>query len=59
MGEPEAEMRELYKFFSEAAHPNRSLIPHRMLGEGNEFVLGFEGVSEFLCSRRFVEFVFA
>ena len=24
MGEPEAEMRELYRFFSEAAHPNRN-----------------------------------
>lgn len=46
MGEPEAEMRELYKFFSEAAHPNRSLIPHRMLGEGNEFVLGMIGRPE-------------
>ena len=43
MGEPEAEIRELYKFFSEAAHPNRSLVPHRLLGEGNEFVLGLIG----------------
>jgi hypothetical protein len=46
MGEPEAEMRDLYKFFSEAAHPNRSLVPHRMLGEGNEFVLGLIGKPE-------------
>jgi hypothetical protein len=33
MGEPEADMRELHQFFSEASHPNRSLVPHRMLGE--------------------------
>ncbi|MBK1685700.1 hypothetical protein [Rhodoferax fermentans] len=57
MGEPEAEMRELYKFFSEAAHPNRSLIPHRMLGEGNEFVLGLIGKPELFfvvdyCSKH-------
>jgi hypothetical protein len=43
MGEPEAEIKELYKFFSEASHPNRSLVPHRLLGEGNEFVLGVIG----------------
>ena len=46
MGEPEAEMRELYKFFSEAAHPNRSLVPQRFLGEGNAFVLGMIGKPE-------------
>ena len=46
MGEPEAEMKELYKFFSEATHPNRSLIPQRLLGEGNEFVLGLIGKPE-------------
>jgi len=46
MGEPEAEMKELYKFFSEASHPNRSLVPHRLLGEGNEFVLGVIGKPE-------------
>lgn len=46
MGEPESEMRELYKFFSEATHPNRSLVPQRMLGEGNEFVLGMIGMPE-------------
>lgn len=43
MGESEAEMQDLYKFFSEATHPNRSLIPHRFLGEGNEYVLGLIG----------------
>ncbi|MBS3952314.1 MAG: hypothetical protein KGZ88_05140 [Methylomicrobium sp.] len=46
MGEPESEMRELYKFFSEAAHPNRGLVPHRLLGEGNEYVLGLIGKPE-------------
>lgn len=48
MGEPEAELKKLYSFFSEAAHPNRSLVPHRFLGEGNEFVLGLIGKPE-LC----------
>jgi hypothetical protein len=48
MGEPEAELRKLYSFFSEAAHPNRSLVGHRFLGEGNEFVLGLIGKPE-LC----------
>jgi len=40
MGEQEEKTRELYRFFSEAAHPNRSLVPSRLLGEGNAFVLG-------------------
>lgn len=48
MGESEAELRKLYSFFSEAAHPNRSLVAHRFLGEGNEFVLGLIGKPE-LC----------
>lgn len=36
-------MKDLYSFFSEASHPNRDLVPGRMLGEGNEFVLGLIG----------------
>ncbi|MBW9062013.1 hypothetical protein JNB71_01670 [Rhizobium herbae] len=43
MGESEEKMRDLYKFFSMAAHPNRSHVAHRFLGEGNEFVLGAVG----------------
>jgi hypothetical protein len=39
MGEAEEATREAYKFFSEVAHPNRSIIPGRHLGDGNEFVL--------------------
>jgi hypothetical protein len=39
-GETEESTKQLYKFFSSAAHPNRSMIPHRFLGEGNQFVLG-------------------
>jgi hypothetical protein len=46
MGEPEAAMKELYSFFSEASHPNRDLVPGRMLGEGNAFVLGLIGKPE-------------
>jgi hypothetical protein len=42
-GEPEVKTGDLYRFFSEAAHPNRKLVAHRFLGEGNEFVLGAIG----------------
>ncbi len=42
-GESEKELRELYKFFCKATHPNRDLILRRFLGEGNKFVLGVIG----------------
>ena len=45
-GEIEENLRELYKFFSEASHPNRGLIPKRYLGEGNEFVFGAIGMPD-------------
>jgi len=45
-GEKEENLRELYKFFSEASHPNRGLIPERYLGEGNEFVFGAIGMPD-------------
>ena len=45
-GEKEDDLRELYKFFSEASHPNRDLIAERYLGEGNKFVLGAIGVPD-------------
>lgn len=44
MGEDEQRMKGLYKFFSEATHPNRDVIAGRLLGEGNSFVLGAIGV---------------
>jgi hypothetical protein len=40
MGEPEDELRELYKFFCELTHPNRDMIAFRGLGEGNRYVFG-------------------
>lgn len=43
MGESEEMTKELYSFFSQAAHPNRDLVAHRFLGEGNKFVLGAIG----------------
>lgn len=46
MGGSETAMKELYSFFSEASHPNRDLVPGRLLGEGNEFVLGLIGKPE-------------
>lgn len=56
-GEPEEELRALYKFFSLAAHPNRDLVADRLLGDGNEFVLGVIGVPELVlivdyCTRH-------
>ncbi len=42
-GESEQMTRELYGFFSQAAHPNRDLVACRFLGEGNQFVLGSIG----------------
>lgn len=39
-GETQDSTKKLYDFFSLGAHPNRDLIPHRFLGEGNEFFLG-------------------
>ena len=41
--ESEEELKDLYRFFSKATHPNRDLIPYRYLGEGNLFVLGSIG----------------
>lgn len=46
LGEKEKDLRELYSFFCQASHPNRSLIPERYLGEGNEFVLGSIGMPD-------------
>ena len=42
-GESEQMTRELYAFFSQATHPNRETMADRLLGEGNEFVLGSVG----------------
>jgi len=44
MGEDEIRMQETYSFFSKSTHPNRSHLPRRLLGEGNEFVLGAIGI---------------
>jgi hypothetical protein len=38
--ESEDSLREQYRFFSLGAHPNRELVAHRFLGEGNRYVLG-------------------
>lgn len=46
LGEKEDGLRELYKFFSQASHPNRDLIPERYLGERNQFVLGAIGMPD-------------
>ena len=43
MGEPEQQTKDLYNFFCKATHPDRKLIAHRFLGDGNEFVLGVIG----------------
>ncbi len=43
LGEPRERTQELYDFFSKTTHPNREQIAKRLLGEGNEFVLGAIG----------------
>ncbi len=55
LGEKEDNLRELYKFFSQASHPNRSLIPERFLGEGNKFVLGAIGMPELVLVTEYCE----
>jgi hypothetical protein len=42
-GEDEANLKQTYKFFSMATHPNREMVAGRLLGEGNQFVLGSIG----------------
>ncbi len=42
-GESEVKLRELYNFFCKASHPNRAMVAHRLLGEGNQFTLGAVG----------------
>jgi hypothetical protein len=46
--ESEADLRELYRFFSKGSHPNRDLIPERYPGAGNDFVLGSIGRPDLL-----------
>jgi hypothetical protein len=53
MGESENSMREAYGFFSDAAHPNRSIIPGRHLGDRNKFVLGSIGMPELVLVTEY------
>jgi hypothetical protein len=46
MAESADALKNLYSFFSKGTHPNRDLIPHRYLGEGNRFVLGSIGMPD-------------
>lgn len=55
-GTPESATKDLYKYFSTGSHCNRTLVPERYLGEGNEFTLGSIGRPELLlvgdqCNR--------
>jgi hypothetical protein len=43
LGSPEEELRDRYKFLATAAHLNRSMVPVRHLGDGNQFTLGSIG----------------
>lgn len=52
-GENEQDIRELYKFFSQASHPNRELVSQRFLGEGNQFVLGSIGMPDILMTTDY------
>ncbi len=48
LGESEAELKKLYKFFCTATHPNRELIAQRFLGEDNFYVLGTIGIPDII-----------
>lgn len=43
LGESKEDMKKLYNFYCLGSHPNRELIPRRLLGEGNQYVLGAIG----------------
>lgn len=45
--------QELYSFFSKFAHPNRDLVAHRYLGQGNRFVFGSIGKPELVFVADF------
>lgn len=56
LGEKKANTNEMYDFFCLGTHPNRSLIAHRFLGDGNEFTLGAIAVPNvqltlYVCSK--------
>jgi len=53
MGESKGDTKELYKFFSQATHPNRGLVPERFLGAGNKFVLGAIGSPDLIMTVDF------
>jgi len=53
MGELKDNTKELYQFFCQATHPNRTLVPERFLGAGNEFVLGAVGVPDLIMTVDF------
>jgi hypothetical protein len=46
--EPMKTNGERYKFFSRGSHPNRNMVPHRHLGNGNQFVLGAIGLPDLI-----------
>jgi len=53
MGELKDNTKELYQFFCQATHPNRTLVPERFLGAGNEFVLGAVGAPDLIMTVDF------
>ena len=54
MGEDGTDLKRFYDKYSSAIHLNRSYVPERFLGEGNEFVLGVIGAPDLFVVADFV-----
>lgn len=58
MPESKEALKDLYDFFSLGTHPNRDLIAYRYLGEGNQSVLGSNGVPDLIfITDHFIKLV--
>ena len=55
MGESAKMLEKDYTFYSRGTHVNRDYIPHRYLGDGNEFVLGAIGVPNLLIVTDYLD----
>jgi hypothetical protein len=57
MGEKEASLRQFYGDFSDWSHVNRDSVPHRLLGNGNQFTLGAIGFTDLVVTTEYVSHV--
>ena len=55
MGDKEEQLRELYRLYTKGTHVNRDFIPHRYLGDGNQFTLGSISRPDLFVSTDYME----